>query len=112
MGLTSVLARSLTCNTHSHAACGTAGISLDLSHVMANVNHRAKSADPVGMGVSALNNDDQGAYEGGGGGGGGVGGGGGAANSAPPPWHTDRAHILVPHTTMTTAELAPRSALR
>ena len=66
MGLTSVLARSLTYNTHSHAACGAAGISLDLSHVMANVNHRAKSADPVGMGVSALNNDDQGAYEGGG----------------------------------------------
>ena len=108
MGLTSVLARSLTYNTHSHAACGAAGISLDLSHVMANVNHRAKSADPVGMGVSALNNDDQGAYEGGGAG---V-AGGGAANSAPPPWHTDRAHILVPHTTMTTAELAPRSALR
>ena len=76
VGLTSVLARSLTYNTHSHAACGAAGISLDLSHVMANVNHRAKSADPVGMGVSALNNDDQGAYEGGGAGGGWGGGGG------------------------------------
>jgi len=34
------------------------GISLELSHVMSNMSNRCKSADPVGMGVSALNNHD------------------------------------------------------